>query len=259
MQNAKTKFIALLFTAYIIATFGLLIWAIQHSPSRAINTDTVFGSAPDFSAITNIAERKTAFFNYFTPIIEHKNTLILADRERLAAVQNDWQQNAKLSHTHQLYLSRWLKRYKIKEEWPIEKQLAELDKRMHIIPPALVLAQAANESAWGTSRFAQDGNNYFGQWCFKKGCGLVPSGRRANAKHEVRKFKNPAGSVDAYLRNLNTHRAYKQLRNIRAQLHQNNQPITGVALAEGLIKYSERGEEYVHELQAMIRSNGLEK
>lgn len=87
----------------------------------------------------------------------------------------------------------------------------------------------------------------------------MPSGRRANAKHEVRKFKSPAGSVDAYLRNLNTHRAYKQLRNIRAQLHQANQPITGVALAEGLIKYSERGEEYVHELQAMMRSNGLEE
>lgn len=94
MQNAKTKFIALLFTAYIIATFGLLIWAIQHSPSRAINTSTAFGPAPDFSAITDIAERKATFFNYFTPIIEHKNTLILADRERLAAVQNDWQEDA---------------------------------------------------------------------------------------------------------------------------------------------------------------------
>lgn len=259
MQNAKTKCIALLFTAYIIATFAFLIWAMQHSPSRVIGTDTVFGPAPNFASITDIPERKAAFFGYFIPIVEHKNARILEDRTRLEKVRADWQDDETLSNTHQLYLTRWLKRYKIKEELGVAEQLAELDKRMNVIPPALAMAQAANESAWGTSRFARDGHNYFGQWCYRKGCGIVPSGRSASAKHEVRKFKSPANSVDAYLRNLNTHRAYKKLRNIRAQLHNSGQPITGIALAEGLIKYSERGEEYVKELQAMMRNNKLEK
>lgn len=259
MQNAKTKSIAIVFTLYILATFILTIFAIQNSPSRAPQHAIQFAPPPNFSEITDIKTRKQAFFDYLTPIIEQKNQTILKNRAILEGMSADWMANQSLSHSQQLHLTRWLKRYKIKDEISTEEQLQELNVRMNIIPPALVLAQAANESAWGTSRFATDGNNYFGQWCFKKGCGIVPSGRSASAKHEVRRFKSPAGSVDAYFRNLNTHRAYKHLRKLRADLHQNNQPITGIALAEGLIRYSERGEEYVKELQTMIRSNQLEK
>jgi len=121
----------------------------------------------------------------------------------------------------------------------------------------LALAQAANESAWGTSRFAQDGNNLFGQWCYTNGCGLVPSRRREGATHEVRRFDNIRDSVESYIHNLNTFPSYQMLRRIRQQLRQQDRPIDGVSLADGLESYSSRGLDYIVELQRMIYSNEL--
>ena len=71
------------------------------------------------------------------------------------------------------------------------------------------------------------------------------------------KFKNVSGAVYSYTRNINTHRAYKDLRMSRAALRAGDETVTGHILAEGLLRYSERGEDYVHELQAVIRINKL--
>ena len=115
--------------------------------------------------------------------------------------------------------------------------------------------QAANESAWGTSRFAQQGYNFFGLWCYKKGCGFVPARRNSGANHEVAKFENLSRATYTYMRNINRHDAYRELRHIRASLRRAQLPVTGLALAEGLMNYSERGAAYVNELQNMIRYN----
>jgi len=120
-----------------------------------------------------------------------------------------------------------------------------------------VLAQSANESAWGTSRFATKGNNFFGQWCFRKGCGLVPESRDTDADHEVRKFHDARESVFAYIDNLNSNAAYRKLRESRAKLRQEKAPITGLALVHGLIHYSQRGMAYVQEIEGLINYNKL--
>jgi Bax protein len=133
----------------------------------------------------------------------------------------------------------------------------DLLRRVDAIPASLALAQSANESAWGTSRFAKDGSNFFGQWCYDAGCGLVPSKRNAGASHEVAVFDSPEESVASYLLNLNTNRAYTELRSIRASLRARNKEISGEALAAGLRKYSERGDAYVKELRSMIRYDDL--
>ena len=123
----------------------------------------------------------------------------------------------------------------------------------------IALAQAAKESAWGISRFDRLGNNYFGQWCFVAGCGLVPEARNTGASHEVAAFKSVRESVRRYMNNINTHPAYADLRNRRASLRSEGNDISGLALAPALIRYSERGQEYVSELQAMIRGNELQQ
>ena len=135
--------------------------------------------------------------------------------------------------------------------------MQQLLLRVDKVPASLALSQAAIESAWGTSRFAVKGNNLFGQWCYKKGCGLVPLRRNAGSNHEVAKFASVANSVNAYMRNINTHRAYADLRANRAQLRQAEQDVTGHLLAENLMFYSELREVYVHEVQAVIRINKL--
>jgi Bax protein len=123
------------------------------------------------------------------------------------------------------------------------------------VPVPLVLVQAANESAWGTSRFARIGLNYFGIWCYRKGCGMVPNGRTVGAIHEVAAFQSVDKAVASYFKNINTHNAYMIFRTIRAQLRAQNQPLIPKVLATGLIPYSERGVDYVIDINTMLRQN----
>ena len=98
-----------------------------------------------------------------------------------------------------------------------------------------------------------EGNNLFGQWCYNPGCGIVPRRRLSDATHEVQKFDSISDAIASYLNNLNSHRQYDMLRTIRADLKSNKLEVSGLALAEGLLFYSERRQEYVDEVKAMIR------
>ncbi|NLQ16486.1 flagellar biosynthesis protein FlgJ [Marinomonas sp. M1K-6] len=218
--------------------------------SHPIKTKT-----PDFAAITDIQARKNAFFNYLTPFVNEKNDLILKDRARLNKFLD---KGLKLSSKDKKWLSTLRKDNKLQVLESYEEQdIKALLNRLDIIPVSLVLAQSANESAWGTSRFATEGNNFFGQWCFRKGCGLVPESRDSDADHEVRKFHDARESVFAYIDNINTNAAYKELRAARLELRQSNEEITGLALVHGLQRYSERGQAYVEEIEGLINYNKL--
>lgn len=214
-------------------------------------------STPDFQQYPAGKARKAAFFNYFMPLVTANNQEISIIRAKLLDWRDhknnigwwDARQIADLAEQYRVT------NFVIDDESSWKKLLIKVD----ILPPSLVLAQAANESAWGTSRFATSGNNFFGQWCYKKGCGLVPKKRGSDQEHEVAAFNSPQESLESYMQNLNSHQAYKELRAIRAQLRTNKQTITGVALSAGLTKYSERGQDYIAELRAMIKFNKLAK
>lgn len=209
---------------------------------------------PDFSRHEAGAERKAKFFAYFEPLVKTQNAQILEDRETVLALQ----EKGKLYWWNKRTLSQLTEKYRFDEFDPENpKSWSDLLRRVDKVPASLVLAQSAHESGWGTSRFAKDGNNYFGQWCYEAGCGLVPLKRSAGAVHEVAKFDSPKESVNSYLMNLNTHRAYYELRSIRASLRVKNKPIGGESLAAGLHKYSTRGDAYVKDMRSLIRHNDL--
>ena len=207
----------------------------------------------DFSRYAAGQERKDAFVAYFLPIIQQQNRKILLARGHLDRLAS----HNKLSLVDRNWLMRTAATYKLEPEDPnlLEKLLTHVD----IISPSLALAQSANESAWGTSRFAKKGNNYFGQWCFKAGCGIVPKHRPKGSTHEVQAFDSPSQSVASYMENINTNNAYKHLRKIRKELRDSGKNVTGTLLANGLGKYSERGIEYITEIKAMIRHNNFAK
>ena len=135
----------------------------------------------------------------------------------------------------------------------------KLKQRVDIIPPSLAIAQAANESAWGRSRFAKQGNNYFGQWCYVKGCGIVPKNRSKGAKHEVKKFSNAEASVRSYMNNLNSHHAYEKLRKLRYELRQQNKSPEGLKIAAGLTPYAGNGKIYVNRITTLIKTYKLQQ
>ncbi|WP_420895992.1 glucosaminidase domain-containing protein [Vibrio neptunius] len=218
------------------------------------------GQAPDFSAITNVTAKKQAFFDYLRPGIAFENQRILNERSRLDKIQVNFQAD-RLSNDDESYAKQLGKLYNvdldsngISQQW-----LDQMFHRIDVIPEALVLVQGANESAWGTSRFATQANNYFGQWCYSSGCGLVPLQRGEGMTHEVEKFSSVQQSIQGYFMNVNRNRAYEELREIRYQRHLRGESLTdinaAIALTNGLLKYSERGEAYVKDLQMMIRHN----
>ena len=148
-----------------------------------------------------------------------------------------------------------VKRYRVNKDASLLSQLNELLVRVDVVPMPLVLVQAANESAWGTSRFSRIGLNFFGIWCYQKGCGMVPRGRNTGAKHEVEAFKSLDAGVARYFYNINSHNAYRVFRTIRFELRSQDQPLNPEVLATGLLPYSERGAEYVTDITKMLRQN----
>lgn len=211
---------------------------------------------PDFTQYAAGDERKTAFFNYFLPLVVTRNQEIIELREMLA----DYRQQDSLNGRQIRTLSEIAEEFGVESFDPSSDDAwTTLIDRVDVIPPSLALAQGANESAWGTSRFAREGNNFYGEWCFVAGCGIVPQSREAGATHEVADFRSPRESVYRYMANLNRHSAYDELRRIRAEQRRNNDIIRGLSLAEGLSRYSERGSEYIEEIQQMIRFNQLDE
>lgn len=212
-------------------------------------------SVPDFSDYPAGKERKQAFFSYFLPLVTSRNQQIADDRDQLLA----WHQDASdLGWWDEHQLTGLAEHYGMESfDVDSDSDWSTLLRRVDTVPPSLALAQAANESAWGTSRFSREGYNFYGQWCFEEGCGIVPNKRDAGKNHEVAAFDSPQESVDRYINNLNTHDAYKPLRLIRARLRDQDKSVTGLELAGGLGKYSERGDAYISELRSMMRFNDL--
>ena len=214
----------------------------------------------DLNKIQSTKLRKSIFFKAILPMVLLANDEIRMERNQLLKIYQQFSIEKTLNDQQIQILSILAKRYKTKfDQAQPEKTIVKLLSRVDIIPEDLVLAQAANESAWGTSRFSLVANNLFGQWTFIPGQGIIPKDRPEGETYEVRKFSTVYDSVRSYLLNLNTHQAYQQLRQLRTASRVNGQNPKGLKLAEGLLRYSTRGEDYVKELQAMIRFNQLSR
>jgi Bax protein len=215
-------------------------------------------NVPDFSAYANVRQKKQAFFEFMLPLIRKANTSIREERAELEYMVARLDQNQSLSPTEHQRVNKLFKQYRFKVPFKVQAaDVEELLERVDIVPASLVLAQAANESGWGTSRFATEANNYFGVWCFTTGCGVEPRNRDDGLTHEVAYYGSVQEGVSAYIHNINTHGAYEVLRMIRAEQRYSQNHYMGFQLADGLVHYSARGEEYVLEIQQMIRTNNL--
>ena len=197
--------------------------------------------------IENTKKRKNLFIQIVLPLIIEENTKIRLDRKKLFAILN----KNNNSETEKEWLSKKFKQYGVKSN-----DFSTLKIRMDEIPVSLAIAQAAKETGWGTSRFAQEGNALFGQWTWS-GDGIKPAGADVDSKHKVAKFKVLKASVKAYQRNLNTHSGYKEFRRERAIQRDNDGKLNSLQLVNYLDKYAETGIEYTETLKKIILQNSL--
>lgn len=209
-----------------------------------------------------VATRKSLFFRSLLPMVLIANREIRNDRGRLLDLQKRVTAGEPVSDRDREWFEELAKRYGMAPDDlddPVvltSNSIRSILLRVDVIPPSLALAQAAVESAYGTSRFASEGNALYGQWHL--GRGLVPGQQRTElGDWRIKAFDTPLGSVRAYMRNLNTNRAYAPFRRLRAQARAANEVPRGAPLAAGLLAYSEKGQAYVSLLRSLIARNGL--
>lgn len=214
-----------------------------------------------------VQQKKELFYRFMLPLIVHANDMVMERREGLfrmkrALAAGEEQADADMQALREgAVLLRITKQEEAAALTSSSNNLAAvLDEaiyKLDLIPAGLVLGQAAYESGYGTSRFAVEGNALFGQWTYG-GKGLVPEQQRKNlGDHRIAAFDWPFDSVRGYFINLMSHPAYEEFRRLRAQLRADGKPLTSMVLADGLIRYSERGQEYVDTLKGIMRVNRL--
>ena len=217
----------------------------------------ILSSLPsDFDQLQDVKLKKKLFYLITLPIIHESNRLILEDREMVINIEKKFLR-ADLNENEVNETVRLAIKYKLDYSTIDLKLFRDLKQRINIIPVSLALAQAIVESGWGQSRFALEGNALYGQWTTNEQKGIIPEDRDEDKTHAVRKFENLQQSVQAYMHNINTHRAYYSFRVVRriAERVQYTDPIS--AKVKFLAAYAEIGQEYVDKLELIIESNKL--
>lgn len=203
--------------------------------------------------------KKELFIASLLPPILKVNEYIEYERSKLLQIISDIEINGKATNSDLYWLTRKLARYRMDELTPdnLFSSLEELNKRMNIIPPSLALTQAAIETGWGTSRFAQQANALYGQWTWDDDYGIIPLEREHGETHSIRRFNNLISAVEGYALNLNTHPAYEDFRTERSKFKTAEDIVINDDMLFTLLYYSERGFEYIDNLNSIIRENNL--
>lgn len=198
------------------------------------------------------------FIRFMLPKIRAVNTVILEERKQFITLRDHYQKYHLLTKAQRAWLNSLAKTYQFGTFHPSNPEdWDQLLKRVDVWPESLILAQAINESGWGKSRFAKEGNNYFGLWCFSENCGMTPERKPQGAKYNVQVFSSVEIAIAAYLHTLNTKSSYKTMRSQRVQLREKQKPLDSLTLAQGLGNYSIQGENYIYLIQNIIQAHDL--
>ena len=214
----------------------------------------VFSSLPeDFMTVEPASARKELFVKTILPIIFFENEKVLEERNKIL----EWWTATEGDLIKRDYWPDWLENISTKYSYEGEN-IGDLLMSVDIIPISLAVSQAAIESGWGTSRYAREGNAVFGQYTYKKDLGILPKERPEEENFLIRKFQTISDSTASYIKNLNTHNAYKGFRENRKKIRMNGEKISGMSLVKYLVNYSERKEDYIKDIEQMIQDNDFQ-
>jgi Bax protein len=251
MRKQTLKWIKPFVTAFLIV--------ITSVSTQAATDDWLGYKTVNQASMSGLPQKHTQFVQSVLNSTDKINKAILQDRERLTKLHSQYQQNKRLSKSDE----RWL--YALAEEYKVARPNVnskttwqELNKRVDIVPVSLVLAQAIQESGWGTSKLAKKANNYFGQQCYHRGCG-VPASHSRRSYHEMARYDSIHEAISTYVHNLNSNHAYRKMRDIRFNQRQNKEQINSLVLVNGLTAYSELGGRYVAKIKSVVKSLHLQR
>ena len=216
------------------------------------------GLLPLFSFAQSNQDYRTQFINTIMTNGQKVDNQIANDRQAVINLKNEYEYEG-LSSSEKNWLVSLASQYGLKNpNFNDNRTWEALESRVDVIPLSLIISQAIYESNWGKSRFAQLGNNFFGQRCYNEGCGIVPNQRGENQKFEVKSFPTIYASIKSYVHNLNVHRTYQYLRQLRSGMRDDGDQLDGVTLAKGLSNYSQQAI-YVSSIQTLIQRYNLKQ
>lgn len=199
----------------------------------------------DLKSVQNTDRRKALFVSIVLPHVLRANDRLREDRARLQRLQRADNAERTFGKRDRRWMARMAKVYRTKP-----MAFDALLQRVDVVPPRLAIAQAVQESGWGTSRFARVGNALFGQHA-PVGEGAITA--KGDSTVGMKAFDTIQRSVLGYMQNLNSHPAYGQFRRMRAQMRQSDRPMDAMALAGSLGRYSEEGPLYIERLRTVIQ------
>jgi len=217
---------------YALVALAVVVFFIQ---SKDVEQPEPKEKEEAVEQVISVSAKKKRFLKQMVPVVDQ----VYADlKERYIKVK------ALLEKGRETDLIADLKReYKVRSD-------AELLKALKPHPPSVALAQAAMESAWGTSRFFSEANNVFGVWSFNANEPRIAAGdQRGDKTIWVRKYDSLEDSVRDYYRLLGRSGAFDEFRELR--MHSSDP----YALVKKLHRYSEKKHAYGEELSAVIRYN----
>ena len=234
--------------------FMAVDYEVDGAPSAYLSQPQLHRSnlPSDLRKLASISERKRLFIELMMPLVARANEDVLEQRRRLLDIEQKQMVGLPLSAGDVTWLVRLGEVYGVDDG-----DIVALKNRVDAVPPSLALAQAAEESGWGTSRFTVEGNALFGQRIYRGDGGIVPLRRNPGERFRIRTFDDLQESVSRYLHNLNTHWAYEKFRWLRAAMRAGGRTLDGRALVAGLGRYSERGADYIKTIRSIISYNGL--
>jgi Bax protein len=202
---------------------------------------------------------KKEFVKTLLPLISYENQKILLERASLKKMKKFLENNHTLSKSEIRFLEKTAQKYRLKTKNKHKSDiLNELLNMVDIIPNSIVLAQAANESGWGGSRFAKEYNALFGEYTYDFTNGVVPLLREEGERHLVKAFDSIDRSVQSYFNNLNSHYAYKEFRNVRKIMRERNN-FTNINLLVNELGTYAADENYIQTINSIIKVNKLDQ
>ena len=208
--------------------------------------------------VSYLKDNKKKFVRTVLPLIINENQKILSVRNNLLLLKNKLSSNYSLNKSELQILKKLSKNHKIKFNNSHKLDVINnLLKKVDIIPNSIVLAQAAIESGWGSSRFAQDFNALFGEYTYDSNKGVIPLERENGENHLIKAFNSYNSSVESYFNNINSHYAYEQFRELRKVMRERNNFSNVTLLVNKLDTYAE-DENYIQTIRSVIKNNNFE-
>lgn len=253
MRTNPPAIIAFIASATLLALFAAVLHVATPEPVPP-PPPIVLPPPSNTETADDILERKRLFTALLLPIIQAENRRLLKDRERITRIEGELTNEDDISKDDFDWIKQMAGDYDLD---PAARRNSEffnsLRRRVDTVPASLIIAQAALESGWGRSQVTRESNNFFGHYCYGKDCGVPAPGAG-----DLRAFDSPEASVKAYIHNINSHAAYRQLRKFREETRKSGKPAPGSRYAQFISAYSERGSAYIADVLSIIRSNDLD-